>query len=820
MNAALAAYPNMPTPPPPPRSEGSANPVTRASRLLAQGRPGAAGRALASDMPLAPPGPETDAALDELHPVGDPHPFSGINLPPSRRTALSFSDDDLLSVFRSFDRGTASGPDGWNPALVELVIDDEDFRTALRTLFSLMITGKAPCKDLLCASTLIPLQKLGGKIRPIAVGTFFYRLVTKAVLRARSLQPSLLPYQFGVGSPGGVEPVLFWLEHILKNSPPDSPLHIASLDFRNAFNTLSRTAVARAVLTHAPHLFFLVQWSYGSPSPLLSISADPAKPTLRWSSQGVRQGDPLGPGLFSLAIRDVLEGLSSHLGPSHNVAAYLDDINVVCPDAEVVDKVRAYLESSGCSLVLNVDKCRVNSVSEIRELGLDVLGSVIGPLQARRAFLSSKIDGIRSKLLALNSLTRQEAYIILRSCYQLDLAHLLRSLDPDGLDDLWTELDDLLLATFRTLRGPAMPPFLLSTDEEIESTLVCLPLRMGGFGILSHAERSPLARAAAMSSAHHTLSPFVPSIEPPTDLTSQRDRHRTVLHERQRDCLRKLTPLQQARVLESSSLVGRSWLTAFPSTPQLVFPDAVFSLALHYRALAEPTISVCPLCHQSSDKVRFGHEDNCSALQPARTSRHEQIKMAIMRLLSTVPGVKTYREPAIIGRDGVYNDVRVAAAPGSLFPACDLDITVPSLSQVRNAFTIGSSRGESHLPDPLRDEPDDNPEDGDAAPADLFAAVRRRAQKALGRAADTKIKKQGVPPHPSAPRFAPFVLSAGGLLHDSTTALLQRWRPHLPATIYGRLIRLLSASLLFSRVPRQDDLVASFRPALAPTLGG
>jgi hypothetical protein len=69
---------------------------------------------------------------------------------------------------------------------------------------------------------------------------------------------ALLSIQLGVGSPGGVEPIIEQiyreLEHY-NNSDEPNDRYIYSLDFENAFNKVSRSAIAEAVSNHALHLF-------------------------------------------------------------------------------------------------------------------------------------------------------------------------------------------------------------------------------------------------------------------------------------------------------------------------------------------------------------------------------------------------------------------------------------------------------------------------------------------------------------------------------------------------------------------------------------
>jgi hypothetical protein len=69
-----------------------------------------------------------------------------------------------------------------------------------------------------------------GGLRTIAVGDMTYRLVTKAIIGHSNRRDFQLPYQFGVGSKGGVEPVVRAWQSVLD----------CSLDQRYAHLTLAR----------------------------------------------------------------------------------------------------------------------------------------------------------------------------------------------------------------------------------------------------------------------------------------------------------------------------------------------------------------------------------------------------------------------------------------------------------------------------------------------------------------------------------------------------------------------------------------------------
>ena len=86
------------------------------------------------------------------------------------------------------------------------------------------------------------------------------------------------------------------------------------LDFRNAFNSLRRDTIVMAMEELVLELLPLVLSACGSPSSLFF-----GKVVIQ-SSEGVQQGDPLGPLLFCLTTHNMVQQLRSELN-----LFYLDD---------------------------------------------------------------------------------------------------------------------------------------------------------------------------------------------------------------------------------------------------------------------------------------------------------------------------------------------------------------------------------------------------------------------------------------------------------------------------------------------------------------
>ena len=96
------------------------------------------------------------------------------------------------------------------------------------------------------------------------------------------------------------------------------------VDLTNAFNTVDRWVVRKAIRRVFPEGAPWTDLCYGGPSAVLLGGHEIS------SSRGVQQGDPFGPALFALAIHEVVMGALAatqevHPGGIDWAAFYLDD---------------------------------------------------------------------------------------------------------------------------------------------------------------------------------------------------------------------------------------------------------------------------------------------------------------------------------------------------------------------------------------------------------------------------------------------------------------------------------------------------------------
>jgi len=767
--------------------------VLRASDLLDNGLIGRASRAIVSPATIAKPTRETYKALEEKHPIDSIPRFSNRISPPITRPIV---EKDILDAFSTFSKDTSSGLDGWTIPLLKLVLEKGKGIAFFLTLSNLANKGLAKGKNLLLASRLIPLAKEKEKgVRPIAVGSLIYRLFTKAILGTFStkIEDALLPSQLGVGSRLGVEPIIALLSSTLDKKNGSSYSSITGLDIKNAFNSIGQLLLASSIARYAPSLYKLARWAYNNPSILATRLG------LLVSTTGVRQGDPLGPLLFSLAIRPFLEDLTRKLreiDPDASIIAYIDDIYILSSrnSDRVLDIAEETLREYG--LVLNRQKSFTTSISAIRTSpnGLQVLGTIIGSIEARRKFLTAKIATFQSILDRLRKLSKQKGLLLLRGSIHLLLRHLVRTIDPRGIEDLLDQIDTLIYNYIRYLRG-------LEGERDLDRDLIALPTRNGGLGIPLFLESAleiyttcnRLSRTFLIERGYK-ISPIAPivSIEPideyididnidiqPPDPPDPVPSLRKIVASyttRRLGRLASTTSLYEKRaLLENSSYLGRKWLDILPLSKNHTIADIELEAALRTRFLVStltrassptsdsPRSSLdidtwCRSCN-TTPITMLNHNDTCKGAARRWIARHNAIRNAIASsLASSSESITTSIEPAIDG---------IATRP-------DLVITTSSTRIYYDVQIVAIN--------------------ADSAEVDPYSTLDEAAN-----AKSVKYARLG-------PSFRPLIFSAGGLLSKDTSLEYKRLQKLLSPSAANYLDSTISLVLLRARALARNSL--------------
>jgi hypothetical protein len=172
---------------------------------------------------------------------------------------------------------------------------------------------------------------------------------------ARELAPrSASRSQAGL-SPTDAKEEAVGLEHETKEQlHPAHDFVILKVDLKNAFNNVSRRRMLTLVVEHFPEIARWVHWCYGRPG-----GKDPLLWLKEWvleSKEGVQQGDPLGPLLFSLVMQQLIIAIAKQFKLALNLW-YLDD-GVLAGTAAEVHKAFLLIQELGpdLGLELNVGK--------------------------------------------------------------------------------------------------------------------------------------------------------------------------------------------------------------------------------------------------------------------------------------------------------------------------------------------------------------------------------------------------------------------------------------------------------------------------------
>ena len=468
-------------------------------RLLRNGEDSKAFDAL-NPLPLAPANEDTLRKLRDLHPeaqvdnfVEEPLPLHAVTSPTP--DPLQLSTKEVMRALFSSRSSSAPGPSGIGFQDLKLVAGSKAGRLVLTDLVNLLLEGAVPSSHPLRESTIVALDKGGGKVRPIAIGETIYRLASKAVVKAMAVDFAeiLSPHQFGVCLKGGSECLI----HLVKSARRRGRrMAVASLDVTNAFNSVDRSHMRRMVVKYVPELLPFFDWAYQGD-------------VVGWwqeheiiSAAGVKQGCPLSPFFFALAIKEILAQAAEEY-PECEVGGYLDDINVVGESPSVADCF-SFLSAKLAEIGLAVNTAKTQlllpenpTASEIdpwRDLvdevvleapssGLLCLGVPIGPpvFQMERLFdvlvhKNRKLDALEHAMK--EGLPPQAVMRLVANCLSCQPNYWLRTIHPDimggPVNAFWRRL--LGIARFVLQQSSS------SLMEEWVQWQFSLPVKMGGLG--------------------------------------------------------------------------------------------------------------------------------------------------------------------------------------------------------------------------------------------------------------------------------------------------------------------------------------------------
>ncbi|KAL0209092.1 hypothetical protein P9112_011679 [Eukaryota sp. TZLM1-RC] len=306
----------------------------------------------------APNNENTIDKLKILHPYEDP--IMDQNFYGTYWENYPLMPSEVFSVIKKRPRGKSAGLSGITLDHVKAaIISSEDCLGLLTKFFNQILSGQLKYPEELRSSRLTALVKNSKMdVRPIAVSESLHNIFSACCLSRfnEKAKKILLPFQYGINTTDGVSLAIFATDVLFRQNESNVCM---SLDFSNAFNSLSRRSIHGALLQYMPELIPYFQSTYCTYSNLHFGN------NILSSSSGVKQGDPLGPLLFCLAIHPILLQIQE-MFPSLKMIAYMDDV-VLIGDLNIVKKATVCFKElfTNIGLRLNLLKCVLLSNSPV-----------------------------------------------------------------------------------------------------------------------------------------------------------------------------------------------------------------------------------------------------------------------------------------------------------------------------------------------------------------------------------------------------------------------------------------------------------------------
>ena len=500
--------------------------MKRAISLLRRGHLGRAAKALFQSSP-----PRCDdAAIEKLRSLHPSRP-TVIPAPPIPLPPPTLVDSQKLhSVLKRSATGASPGPSGWTAEHLLLLFQDKPCAEAITAITSDICNGFLPhaARDWLVGSRLIAIPKDDTGVRPISIGEALYRLASAYLsdLVTPHMPDIFSSLQKGVGVSGGADRALHATQLSLELLRAKCDPVVLAIDIKNAFNTIDRGAVARALIQQ-PHLHPLwrfFEWSYAHRSNLMVFDNEGSLTAHIESMQGVKQGDPVPSLLFALAVQDTFVAAVAGL-PNVTAVAYLDDLQII-GDADSALQAFDRLASSlpNLSLTINPNKCKclwpfpdrdppsslvtglgARSIT-LREGFMEVLGGPIG--LDEKAIELWCLDQIRVHdqffaLLRHPLLSSHYSLLLLKSSLRPRLNYVMRCTPPSLLAPALLDFDR---SCMNLLRDKIAPRALSGAISEFSRCQISLPASEGGLGI-------PCLRTTSLAAFLASVAPAVQDVQ-------------------------------------------------------------------------------------------------------------------------------------------------------------------------------------------------------------------------------------------------------------------------------------------------------------------
>jgi hypothetical protein len=559
------------------------------------------------------------------------------DIPEYASQGIAFSRDNVNEAIKKGPKESSPGNTGLTFEIVKILWNGNSGPCAdsLWNLVSFLSLGNGPDdqdRPYFYGSALIALEKPGEEydVRPIAMGEVIEKIVSSAQMIAIADEAATLfarMGQFSIGFSGGAD---FAFKSVVLDMMMDPSAVLYKLDGKNAFNSISRDAIADALKKWFPKLlpWFLVRHAQKT---RLVFRLDTGKIHYIWSDEGSHQGDNAAMFYFVAALAlgsEVFEQeLKNREEESQLSSDYADDQNKVAArtlgDAfydiaeDTYKEYGFYLKYSKCKVFDPRGQVSIRRKEAVQTEGTEVLGGLHGSDDFIKAELEEKITKIEAVLTKIEGLcTRfqdpQTALQFLRFCITSRWTPLTRVIDPKIMMPFSERVDDMVRQALGRILGQPIPPDSAAWKQ------ARLRLNDGGLGLTSAVLSTKIAYAASWISffsnankldADRTKlyrelfkesdSPLVLSLLKTTnylheelkytnydllrpDLIKDAPQHlqhklyNRVIKKEAKLLMSDSSPHDRARLLSVKQPESSAWLKCIPSEPRLTLPAEDF----------------------------------------------------------------------------------------------------------------------------------------------------------------------------------------------------------------------------------------------------
>ncbi|XP_065315669.1 uncharacterized protein LOC135924537 [Gordionus sp. m RMFG-2023] len=644
------------------------------SKKINEGDVCGAQKLISSQSKLAPSNDATLENLKSLHPRAS---YTSLPNPPPNIPPLTISNQDIRDTINEFNKFSAAGPDGYRPSYFQTFLkspNSNSFFNSLTSFLNNIITRDIPtlAHQIIFGANLIAFEKPKGGIRPIAIGSFFRRLITKIIAKKiKTVTHSLLGnYQLGCGTKGGVDIASHCLRIYLQHPPLNSVL--CKIDFKNAFNTISRSSALESFYDNFPQYSRIVDIWYSNSTPLIFNGY------VIYSEEGVQQGDPLGPILFCLAIHNMMKDLKSDFDLDLNLW-YLDD-GTLCGNQHQISKALFHLERECPKIGLELNKTKIEicilnpeipldsfkdyniiEIDDIQLLGSPLLNNKISEKTIDKTFFE-----LQNLEKFINHIPSHQLFYLLKKCLYLPkISHLFHSSSSFTSSEFFTKHNIRL----KTL----MERILNLPLSDFNWHLAQLPAKLGGIDLIPLELLSLSLFISNRLSLNSAISSFITpnddlltvaiekwNLLTPDDQTFPTEiSNKSILEPLIKKLQNNLNPsdISDIQLLQlNDKYGGYEWLEALPSlTLDNLLTNDQLRVTIGFRLGCSLThLHTCHLCNLPV-QPNARHGLNCSRSQ-GRHLRHKAINKIIHNALNKAK-IPNILEPTNLSlQDGLRPD--------------------------------------------------------------------------------------------------------------------------------------------------------------------